>query len=676
MNLKKINTAALTWNEQGTPISRAFDDVYFSNDDGFEETRYVFLKQNQIPDRFNTHADACFVVAETGFGTGLNFLLLWQTFAEFKQQHPEARLKRLHFISFERYPFTPTDLALALQRFPRLKPYAELLLSQWPEAIAGCHRILFSAGEVRLDLWFGDINQSIQDLDPSMDEAVDAWFLDGFAPAKNPEMWEQKLFEIIHRTTALNGTFATFTAAGFVRRGLQQTGFSVQRRKGFGQKREMLAGTRLSSQSPPHSAPKCQSVGSEDKELTLVGGGIASACLALALLLRGFKVTLYCQADAAADNASGNRQAALYPLLTPDSFGLSRFFTTAYTYARRFYDSLPFEFEHQWSGVLQLASDDKNQQKIAKILAMELPTSLVHAVNLAEAEQLAGVGLASPGLYYPSGGWLAAEEVTTRLLAHCQTLGLEICWGQQLISLDRTHQQDWQLNFANGTRQNHRQVVLACGDTLNLFKQSAPLPVYPVAGQISHLQSTPLLQDLKTVLCYEGYLTPLSGHYQTHCLGASYRRNSRDCQISPAEQLDNQKRLIESLPAADWAKALELQPEQARCAVRCASRDHLPMVGALPDFAQLQTRYLKLAQLNSTLEPFPPVPVWPGLFILGALGSRGFCTAPLLAEILAAQLNNEPLPLDKQTLALLKPERQWIRRLLKGRPIQSHHHRN
>ena len=670
MKFTKINTAALRWNEQGSPISTQFDDIYFSNDGGFAETRYVFLQQNQLPERFHSHTHSCFVVAETGFGTGLNFLLLWQAFAEFRQHYPAAALKQLHFISFEQYPLTKADLRLALQNFPSLATYAESLQNQWPEALAGCQRIQFAEAGVCLDLWFGDINHSIHELDHSMRQAVDAWFLDGFAPAKNPEMWQQSLFDMMHRTTAMGGTFATFTAAGFVRRGLQQAGFNVERRKGFAQKREMLAGSRVASRSEPHPAPWHYRVGGNSKEIAIIGGGIASACLALALLQRGFHVTLYCQAEAAADNASGNHQAALYPLLTPDSFELSRFFPAAFSFARRFYDNLPFTFEHHWSGVLQLAADNKNQQKFSKILAMEFPATLVTSVTGSEAEQIAGVQLACGGLYYPSGGWLAASELTKKLIQHCQSLGLQIGWQHQLLGLEQTGPQQWQLDFANGMRQFHQQVVFANGDALNQFKQTATLPVYPVAGQVSHIVRTPRLEQLQTVLCYEGYLTPLSEQYQTHCLGASYRRNSRNLAITAADQHDNFQRLIDSLPAAGWAPALKLAADPARCAIRCASRDHLPMVGALPDFEQLRTSYANLKQFQAYPEQVDPVPVWPGLFMLGALGSRGFCTAPLLAEILAAQLNNEPLPLDQATLAALKPERQWIRRLLKGRPIQ------
>lgn len=242
MSHAAIQTAMLIWNEQGTPVSKQFNDVYFSNQNGLEETRYVFLNGNRLPQRFANHPRPLFIVAETGFGTGLNFLALCQAFADFRQALPDARLQRLHFISFEKFPLRQADLAAAHGCWPQLAPYAEELRAQWPLPLPGCHRLLLSAGRITLDLWFGDINTLLAHVDASIDNQVDAWFLDGFAPSKNPDMWTDQLFSAMARFARPEGSFATFTAAGFVRRGLQQAGFRVSRCKGFGQKREMLAG--------------------------------------------------------------------------------------------------------------------------------------------------------------------------------------------------------------------------------------------------------------------------------------------------------------------------------------------------------------------------------------------------------------------------------------------------
>ncbi|HCX00504.1 MAG TPA: bifunctional tRNA (5-methylaminomethyl-2-thiouridine)(34)-methyltransferase MnmD/FAD-dependent 5-carboxymethylaminomethyl-2-thiouridine(34) oxidoreductase MnmC, partial [Pantoea sp.] len=298
MKFSPVEHAQLSWNEQGTPVSRAFDDVYFSNDNGLEETRYVFLGGNDLPERFTRHTRDLFIVAESGFGTGLNFLTLWQAFDAFQQAQPDAALQRLHFISFEKYPLTQADLAAAHQRWPELQPWASQLQREWPVALPGCQRLLFDGGRVTLDLWLGDINPLIETFDDSLFRQVDAWFLDGFAPAKNPDMWTPQLFSAMAKLARPDATFATFTAAGFVRRGLQEAGFEVTRRKGFGHKREMLCGVLRQAPDLPAAQPWYARPAAQENEAAIVGGGVASAVLALALLRRGWRVTLYCADEA------------------------------------------------------------------------------------------------------------------------------------------------------------------------------------------------------------------------------------------------------------------------------------------------------------------------------------------------------------------------------------------
>lgn len=354
-----IQPANLEFNAEGTPVSRDFDDVYFSNDNGLEETRYVFLGGNRLPERFPSHPRPLMIVAESGFGTGLNFLTLWQAFDVFVRDNPDVTLQRLHFISFEKYPLKAEDLRLAHQRWPELAPWAQQLQAQWPSAFGGCHRLLLDGGRVTLDLWFGDINELTRELDDSLNQQVDAWFLDGFAPAKNPDMWTQDLFSAMARLARPGGTLATFTSAGFVRRGLQEAGFTMRKSKGFGRKREMLTGEMAQTLSFPARVPWFARSSSDAREAAIIGGGIASALLSLALLRRGWQVTLYCADEAPAQGASGNRQGALYPLLSQHDPALARFFPAAFTFARRMYDALPVMFDHQWCGVTQLGWDEK-----------------------------------------------------------------------------------------------------------------------------------------------------------------------------------------------------------------------------------------------------------------------------------------------------------------------------
>ncbi|EPM6207012.1 bifunctional tRNA (5-methylaminomethyl-2-thiouridine)(34)-methyltransferase MnmD/FAD-dependent 5-carboxymethylaminomethyl-2-thiouridine(34) oxidoreductase MnmC [Enterobacter hormaechei] len=665
MKQNAIQPANLEFNAEGTPVSRDFDDVYFSNDNGLEETRYVFLEGNHLSTRFPEHPRRLFVVAESGFGTGLNFLTLWQAFDCFRAAYPEATLQRLHFISFEKFPLTAHDLRLAHQRWPELAHWAEQLQTQWPPAIGGCHRLILDDGRVTLDLWLGDINDLTDKLDDSMNQKVDAWFLDGFAPAKNPDMWSPHLFSAMARLARPGATLATFTSAGFVRRGLQEAGFTMRKTKGFGRKRDMLVGVMEQDLAIPAQAPWFARRASTSREVAIVGGGIASALLSLALLHRGWQVTLYCADEGPATGASGNRQGALYPLLSAHDPALFQFFPAAFTFARRLYDSLPVAFDHDWCGVTQLGWDEKSQQKITQMLSLGLPEDIAHAVTAQQVAETAGVDTGCGGIQYPLGGWLCPAELTSAAIALGQSRGLTVHYAHKVHSLSRTAH--WELRFADGKEAQHASVVLANGHHISQFTQTASLPVYPVGGQVSHIPTAPQLSKLRQVLCYDGYLTPQNPSNGHHCIGASYHRGETDMHYSEADQQQNRQRLVDSFPDASWAKEVDVSEGQARCGVRCATRDHLPMAGNVPDYDATLEVYQDLADSKETAVS---APVHPELFMLGGLGSRGLCSAPLLAEALAAQMSDEPVPLDRVTLAGLNPNRLWVRKLLKGKMVK------
>lgn len=234
-----IQHAQLHWDEQGQPLSSTHDDVYFSLLSGLEETRYVFLQHNRLGERFAAlQSGDCMTVGETGFGTGLNFLCCWQLF---EQQAPAGA--ELHFISVEKFPLHAADLQQALALWPQLQDYSQQLQQVYESIRPGRQTLELADGRVRLTLLVGEASEQLAQLD----EQVDAWFLDGFAPAKNPDMWTDELFGLLARLSAPEATLATFTSAGFVRRGLQATGFVMQRNKGFGFKRQMLSGQLASS---------------------------------------------------------------------------------------------------------------------------------------------------------------------------------------------------------------------------------------------------------------------------------------------------------------------------------------------------------------------------------------------------------------------------------------------
>ena len=224
----------LDW-QDGLPFSSRFGDVYFSADSGLEEKRHVFLQGNRLAERFaELSAGESFALGETGFGTGLNFLCAWQLFA---QAAPHGA--SLDFFSVEKFPLDDEELRAALALWPELKPFAQALLECWGQRMQGWNRWSFAGGTVRLTLAIGDIAEALPQL---QDGAVDAWCLDGFSPAKNPEMWRESVLAQLARASREGATLATYTSAGWVRRGLQQAGFTVERVPGFGRKHQMLRG--------------------------------------------------------------------------------------------------------------------------------------------------------------------------------------------------------------------------------------------------------------------------------------------------------------------------------------------------------------------------------------------------------------------------------------------------
>ena len=311
--MASIEHTHLNWDEHGQPLSSQFDDVYFSRSSGLAESQHVFIQHNQLAERFAELQDGdTFVIGETGFGTGLNFLCAWQCFLA----HAPAGA-RLQFISVEKYPLSRADLDQALALWPQLSVLREQLLQQYLAIHSGFQHFPLANGRISLTLLIGDALTMLEQLDGK----VDAWFLDGFAPAKNPEMWNEQVFAQLARLAKADTTIATFTSAGFVRRGLLAAGFAVQRVPGFGHKREMLAGHFQSLDEPAHSSttttpwfarPQQHRLAAEQRHAIIIGAGIAGCASAASLAARGWRVTLIEQHKKIAQEASGNAQGILY----------------------------------------------------------------------------------------------------------------------------------------------------------------------------------------------------------------------------------------------------------------------------------------------------------------------------------------------------------------------------
>ena len=652
--------AQLDWDDQGLPRSRVFDDVYFSDKSGLDETRYVFLEQNNLRERFAAlPVGGRLVIGETGFGTGLNFLCAWQLF----EQHAVAGA-RLHFVSVEKYPLSLPDLQRALALWPELKPFAEQLLAQYRAIHQGFQRLILDNGRVVLTLLIGDALEQL----PQLDAQVDAWFLDGFAPAKNPDMWTAELFAELARLAAPGSTLSTFTSTGWVRRLLNAAGFKMKRTPGIGHKWEILRGTFLGwpeqTQAPavakPWFARPAPLTG--ERRALVIGAGLAGCATAASLAARGWHVSLLERHDALAQEASGNPQGVLYLKLSAHGTALSQLIVSGFGYTRRLLEHLQRGVDWDDCGVLQLAFNAKEAERQAQ-LAAAFAEDLLHTLDKDQAQSRAGIGLQWGGLFYPEGGWVHPPALCQWQAAH---RNIRILTHHDVLDLRRTNGQ-WQAWDGEKLLAEAPIAVLAGAAEIKRFTYSSDLPLKRIRGQITRLPQTATSRSLNTVVCAEGYVAP--ARLGEHTLGASFDFNNDDLTPTVAEHAGNLKMLEEishDLVTRLGADTLQPQLLEGRAAFRCTSPDYLPIVGPLADGQAFADAYGALSK-DARKTPDTPCPWLDGLYVNSGHGSRGLITAPLAGELLAAWLDDEPLPLPRAVAEACHPNRFALRRLIRGK---------
>lgn len=609
---RPIDTARLEWHED-EPEAPAFADSYFSRDNGLAETRHVFINGNRLTERFATLTRGdCFVVGETGFGTGLNFLACAAAFLE-----SAPAQSRLHFFSVEKFPLRHDDLALALQRWPALRELADALLHHYPDPVPGFHRRIFCDGRIHLTLALGDAS----DMLAQWRAPVDAWFLDGFAPSRNPDMWHPALFDRIAALSHANTTLATFTSAGFVRRGLDDAGFVMQRVPGFGRKREMLTGARRGDAAARQhrAAPE---------RVAVVGAGLAGCTTAAALAERGLRVSLF-DPLGVANAASGNLAGVVYTTPSAHMTAQNRFYQHSYLFALHSFSRHGFprtDDDGALSGVIQQPRDSRQAQKQQDALASGYwPATLARPADNSPAGTL----------LLPRGGYLSPGNWCRHLLARHQ---LDVT-RQQVRALHRTSS-GWRLAFADGTlSDDFDHVILANAGAAASLVALPWLALKQIRGQVSQVAATGASRDWRQAHCHAGYLTPpIAGQ---HCVGATFDLHDDTAAPRAEDDQRNLDQLREHLPG-HW---LQLGGEQARVQAhrvgfRCQSTDFLPLCGALADVEE------GLA----------------GVWLNIAHGSRGISGTTLCAELLACALLDEPLPVDAEMHAALAPVRFLRRR--------------
>lgn len=607
----------MTHDGRGTLYSPRFGDVYASAHGALAQARHVFLGGNGLPQRWDGRD--VFTIVETGFGAGLNFLATWQALRE----APSAAA-RLHFVSVEKHPFARADLECIHARYPEVEDLAAQLRLRYPPLIPGFHRLHMDDDRVTLTLLFGDAQPMLHELQAK----ADAFFLDGFAPAKNPQMWTPQIFAELARLANANATFATYTVAAPVSQGLSAAGFAVEKRPGFARKREMLCGrfTRaVAAGSPP-----------QHKSAIVVGAGLAGTFCAQRLAVRGWNVQLIERQHAPAQEASGVPAGLVRPVFSLDWNTHSRFTSAAFLYAVRHESALassghaPIRGE---GGVLQLSRDALHFEKQQRIIErFALPPELVQAVGTAQAGELAGSVVAGPGCWFPSAMWAEPASLCQSNLGAAG--GLITPSYQREVGSLRHVNDGWEALDGQGrVLANAPVAVLANASMAVHFAQAAWLPLRWVRGQISLMRQRPE-RNLKIAVCRDGYITP--AREGMHCIGASFNEDLPDPNIRREDHEGNLQRLEAMLPG--FGESLTPEMLGGRVAFRGMSFDRLPVLGALPQAG------------SDGDDPN-------GLFVCAGLGSRGMTWGALAAEIVAGAIAAEPLPIEKSLFAAVDPAR-------------------
>ncbi|MFG1497391.1 bifunctional tRNA (5-methylaminomethyl-2-thiouridine)(34)-methyltransferase MnmD/FAD-dependent 5-carboxymethylaminomethyl-2-thiouridine(34) oxidoreductase MnmC [Saccharospirillum sp. HFRX-1] len=652
-----METPLLETTADGTLRSARFGDVYFSAAGGLDESRHVFLNHNRLAERFAALPDhGHFCICETGFGTGLNCLAAWQLF-----QQVAPATARLTFISTERYPLNAAQIDAALAPWPELSALRSALVDRYPSCFEGFHSVEL-ADNVELLLLLGDANDTLTDLNAS----VDAWFLDGFAPAKNPDLWQPALFEAMNRLSKADTTAATFTAARLVRDGLSGAGFQVERVAGFGRKRDMVRADFIGRCGPPRPGlwPTNEWAWPETarkaRRAIVVGAGLAGAHSAWELAQRGWQVTVLEQADTVAAGASGNAQGAVYARLSAQDAVANRFHSQALELAQQRLRHFPDTVPHAACGLLQLNQGAKETARFEQFQQSQpFPADFVEWIDAATASKQAGVPLDQDALLFGNGGWVNPAELVKHRLNHPN---IQLKTGSQVVSVN--HQDGlWTLGCktAQGeTQYQTAQLILTTAWETSNFTPTAHLPVKPIAGQVSRITTNERLSALKMVLCSDRYLVPAD--QGIHSLGATFRLRDKRAELRSEDDADNLTALHQRLPQLiEGDEAIV----SARAGVRCAAPDYLPLLGPVAAPEKLATDYGEALRKRRT-DRQPPVPYYPGLWVNIAHGSKGLTSIPLAAKALACWLNNEPMPISQSVLNHLNPNRFVIRQLIRG----------
>lgn len=615
----------IDWSDEAAPRATAFEDVYFSRGGGLDEAEAVFLAGTGLPERWQNRDR--FALCELGFGTGLNVLAAWRAWKKSKLPHAH-----LHISTIEAFPLAKADAAKALGQFPEIAGLSSQLLARWPVRASAPQRVWLEADGISLSIHIGEAEAVLA----RMEGAFDAWFLDGFAPARNPAMWSRETLRHVARLSAPGARLATFTVAGDVRRGLEAAGFAVEKKPGFGSKRERLearfVGPAGGAEPTIYPYAACN-----PKRVAVLGAGIAGASAVQALTRRGVEAVVLEAAMTPGAGASGNPAGLVMPRLDRGGV-LSQFYLAAYLNAVAAYEALGV---FQACGVEQRA-EARDAEALSDLLAdPPLPAEWFGA-------SAHGALHARAGLVRPVG---AIEQMLR---------GANLICESPVETIERAGD-GWVLRAPGGRALLKADaVVLACGARLKLFQPAAFLPIALSRGQIEWgAGAAP-----SHAITQGAYVAPFEGGL---LFGATFDPVNDEDEGDADAMREARARNLTSLGkiAPEIAASVNANALTSRVAFRATTPDRAPIVGLLPDAEAWLAQYAALAH-GGRVETIAPPPAHDGVYVIGGLGARGLTLAPLLGELIAAEMCGEPPLFQRSVRDALHPAR-FLHRALKRR---------
>jgi len=639
MTRRGITPAVIDFDAGDAPRSPLYDDLFHPRIGALAQARHVFLDGNGLPERWAGRDD--FAILETGFGLGNNFLATWDLW-----RRDPKRPRRLHFVSLELHPLVVADLRRA-HHHSELAELAEELTARWPPLTPGLHQLHFEAGQVRLLLALGDV----QDLLRELVGRFDAFYLDGFAPARNPRMWDTRVLKALARHAAQGATTATWSVARGVREGLQAAGFQVDLWSGIGGKREITV-ARWTPRFEPRGPAAAAARG--PCEVLVVGAGLAGGATAAALAGLGCDVTVIDRQAQPAAETSGNPAGLFHGTLHRDDGIHARLFRAgalaAAAAVREAFEQ--HQIPGRLDGLLRLELELGVDEMRALLAQQGLPADYVIACDAAEASAMAGVPLAHPAWHYPRGGWVSPAALVDHWL---NRRGVRF---RGRVAIERIGHDGarWQVFDAKGTCVAAAEVLMLANaaDAKRLLADLWPAawPLRLTRGQVSAwLGDGASAPALRRPVAGEGYALPLG---PDGLLCGATQSDDLDLGVTMADHLINFERLRRMTglePPADrslWT---------GRAGQRLQADDRLPIVGPVPAWPLIPDARMDQARL---------VPKRPGLYVATAFGGRGLTLAPVAGQLLAAQITGTPWPLERSLAEAMDPARWWVRAKRRG----------